>query len=350
MPLTDIAVPEGGLRSGAEVVAWTRLGPLAAADRMLVTPWSRAGGCGWSRRGRLLHGWAEITVDRRPGDGAQGRLVSWTEELWLPGLHRAHPAGRRPARPRAVLPRRRRAAGRRGRRQRGRPSRGGDEERAVSWAVVLALLGSPSSWRWPGCSGAPDRSEHLVGPQGSRMPTRRPSPPVTVRRPPASPRSCAATGWTRSTPCSTRSRAGSPRTTGRSPGCVARSCPSPPPPRRPGRPPGPRLPAWPCAPTGQRQRRGRTSRPLDRVRQPALTTPRLPDVPAPAAAPVGPLGAAGLPPLGRLGPLRAARLTAHRLPLAGRPGPAGVRVVLRGRGAQPDQPGQPPVQRPAELP
>ena len=59
---------------------------------------------------------------------------------------------------------------------------------------------------------------------------------------------------------------------------------------------------------------------------------------------------AGLPPRGDLGPLRAGRLAAHRLPVAGRPGPAGVRVVLRGRRPQPDQPGQPAVQRPAELP
>ena len=37
VPLTDVEVPDGGLVLGAEVVAWTRLGPLAAADRMLVT-------------------------------------------------------------------------------------------------------------------------------------------------------------------------------------------------------------------------------------------------------------------------------------------------------------------------
>ena len=37
VPLTDVAVPDGGLVLGAEVVAWTRLGPLRAADRMLVT-------------------------------------------------------------------------------------------------------------------------------------------------------------------------------------------------------------------------------------------------------------------------------------------------------------------------
>ena len=46
------------------------------------------------KTGRLLHGWAEIRVAADP-EGT-GSLVSWTEELWLPGLRRAtRPAGDR---------------------------------------------------------------------------------------------------------------------------------------------------------------------------------------------------------------------------------------------------------------
>ena len=37
VPLTTMEVPPGGLVLGSEVVAWTRLGPLGFADRMLLT-------------------------------------------------------------------------------------------------------------------------------------------------------------------------------------------------------------------------------------------------------------------------------------------------------------------------
>ncbi len=95
VPLTDIAVPEGGLRLGAEVVAWTRLGPLAAADRMLVTALEPGRRLRLVKTGWLLRGWADITVDPDPAT-AGGSLVTWTEELWLPGLHRlTRPAGDR---------------------------------------------------------------------------------------------------------------------------------------------------------------------------------------------------------------------------------------------------------------
>ena len=52
----------------------------------------------------------------------------------------------------------------------------------------------------------------------------------------------------------------------------------------------------------------------------------------------------------RLGAGRPHRQPAHRLPVAGRAGPAGVRVVLRCRGPQPDHPVEPALLRPAELP
>ena len=87
VPFTDVVVPDGGLVLGAEVVASTRLGPLVAADRMLVTALEPGRRLRLHKTGRLLRGWAEITVaedPRRPG----GAVVSWVEELWLPGLAR----------------------------------------------------------------------------------------------------------------------------------------------------------------------------------------------------------------------------------------------------------------------
>jgi hypothetical protein len=85
VPLTDLEVPDAGLALGTEVVAWTRLGPLAAADRMLVTALEPGRRLRLVKTGRLLRGWADITVDPDPGTPG-GSLVRWSEELWLPGL------------------------------------------------------------------------------------------------------------------------------------------------------------------------------------------------------------------------------------------------------------------------
>jgi hypothetical protein len=95
VPLTDLEVPEGGLSVGTEVVAWTRLGPFAAADRMLVTALEPGRRLRLVKTGRFLHGWAEIRVDADPV-ATVGSIVSWTEEIWLPGLRRlTRPAGDR---------------------------------------------------------------------------------------------------------------------------------------------------------------------------------------------------------------------------------------------------------------
>lgn len=87
VPLTDVAVPAGGLALGAEVVAWTRLGPLRAADRMLVTALQPGRRVRLVKTGRWLRGWADIEVTGDPGLPG-GSRVSWREELWLPGLRR----------------------------------------------------------------------------------------------------------------------------------------------------------------------------------------------------------------------------------------------------------------------
>ncbi|HET6968355.1 MAG TPA: hypothetical protein VFI44_08770 [Ornithinibacter sp.] len=95
VPLTDVAVPASGLVLGAEVVAWTRLGPLAVADRMLVTALEPGRRLRLVKVGRLLRGWADITVLPDPQAPGAAR-VEWVEELWLPGLRRVtRPVGDR---------------------------------------------------------------------------------------------------------------------------------------------------------------------------------------------------------------------------------------------------------------
>ncbi len=87
VPFTDVEVPEGGLALGAEVVAWTHLGPLRAADRMLVTALEPGRRLRLVKTGRFLHGWADIEVEPDPQAPGGSRVV-WTEEIWLPGLRR----------------------------------------------------------------------------------------------------------------------------------------------------------------------------------------------------------------------------------------------------------------------
>jgi hypothetical protein len=87
VPLTHVEVPPNGLALGAEVVAWTGLGPLRAADRMLVSALVPGRHLRLVKTGRLLHGWADITVTDDPLVPG-GATVEWTEELWLPGLRR----------------------------------------------------------------------------------------------------------------------------------------------------------------------------------------------------------------------------------------------------------------------
>ncbi len=84
VPLTEVSVPDGGLALGAEVSAVTRLGPVAGADRMLVTALDPGRRLRLVKTGWFLRGWADIAVAPAPG----GAEVVWTEELWLPGLRR----------------------------------------------------------------------------------------------------------------------------------------------------------------------------------------------------------------------------------------------------------------------
>lgn len=84
VPLTSISLDEP-LELGTTFVARTGIGPLGFADPMSITGWSPPPDPTPSLRlvksGRLLDGWAEITV--RPADG--GAEVVWTEEIWPAG-------------------------------------------------------------------------------------------------------------------------------------------------------------------------------------------------------------------------------------------------------------------------
>jgi hypothetical protein len=82
VPLTEVEVRGPGLALGTEVVALTRLGPLSAADRMLVTGLEPGTRLRLVKTGWFLRGWADIEVREAAG----GAEVLWTEELWLPGL------------------------------------------------------------------------------------------------------------------------------------------------------------------------------------------------------------------------------------------------------------------------
>jgi hypothetical protein len=84
VPLTDVEVHGDGLVLGAEVVAVTRVGPLAFADRMLVTAVEPGRRLRLVKTGWFLRGWADIEVS----GSTTGAEVVWTEEIWLPGVRR----------------------------------------------------------------------------------------------------------------------------------------------------------------------------------------------------------------------------------------------------------------------
>jgi hypothetical protein len=82
IPLTTVRFSDG-VRTGvgAAFVARTSLGPLGFDDQMEVTGWQPPAGpdpgrCHITKRGRVVMGWAELTVATAPG----GALVHWHEE------------------------------------------------------------------------------------------------------------------------------------------------------------------------------------------------------------------------------------------------------------------------------
>ncbi|MEU9980635.1 SRPBCC family protein [Streptomyces sp. NPDC050856] len=95
VPLTRVRVVTAGpTRVGSRFTARTGLGRLGFDDPMEVVRWEppapgegpgrAAGLCRMEKRGRMIIGWAEITVRETPA----GTRVGWTEELRVRGLPR----------------------------------------------------------------------------------------------------------------------------------------------------------------------------------------------------------------------------------------------------------------------
>ncbi|GAA3533568.1 hypothetical protein GCM10022234_33050 [Aeromicrobium panaciterrae] len=71
VPLTTVSMTPTGF------VARTGLGPIGFDDPMDVVTWEEPSFCRLEKRGRLVSGWAELSVDTY-GDGSR---VTWVEEI-----------------------------------------------------------------------------------------------------------------------------------------------------------------------------------------------------------------------------------------------------------------------------
>ena len=96
VPLTTITVQPGEPGIGAVFVARTALGRLGFDDPMEVVAWDPPRFCRVEKRGRVLSGWAELSVAPQGG----GSRVTWVEEARPARLPRfaqplADAAGRR---------------------------------------------------------------------------------------------------------------------------------------------------------------------------------------------------------------------------------------------------------------
>jgi len=70
----------GGRGRGAEVTAWTGIGPLGFTDTMVITEWDPPRRCSMRHTGRLVRGTAGFEVSP---NGARSEFL-WTEKLILP--------------------------------------------------------------------------------------------------------------------------------------------------------------------------------------------------------------------------------------------------------------------------
>ena len=90
VPLTTISItPAGPSDVGTVFVARTHLGPLSFDDPMEIVEWSpptedRAGQCRLVKRGRVMLGWAELTVTPT----ASGSRATWTEDITVAKMPR----------------------------------------------------------------------------------------------------------------------------------------------------------------------------------------------------------------------------------------------------------------------
>ncbi|AUG75024.1 hypothetical protein CFP65_0038 [Kitasatospora sp. MMS16-BH015] len=90
VPFTRVAAVRGtGQRVDDRILARTGVGMLGFDDPMDLVEWvapaaGRDGVCRLEKRGRVVRGWAVLTV-RRVGPGSE---VRWEEEISVPGLPR----------------------------------------------------------------------------------------------------------------------------------------------------------------------------------------------------------------------------------------------------------------------
>ncbi|MGK5543580.1 SRPBCC family protein [Streptomyces sp. URMC 127] len=96
VPFTTIEVTTPPpTHTGTRFVARTRLGPVAFDDPMEVVRWqpppsgAAPGYCRLEKRGRVVHGWAEITVRTvAGGTDARGCRVVWSADVRVRGVPR----------------------------------------------------------------------------------------------------------------------------------------------------------------------------------------------------------------------------------------------------------------------
>jgi carbon monoxide dehydrogenase subunit G len=78
VPLTTVTRTDSGF------VARTGVGPIAFDDPMDVAEWREPSSCRLEKRGRVVVGWAELSVEPL-GDGSR---VTWREDIHVRGVPR----------------------------------------------------------------------------------------------------------------------------------------------------------------------------------------------------------------------------------------------------------------------
>jgi hypothetical protein len=78
VPLTRITLTSDGFD------AFTGVGPIGFHDPMDVVEWREPSFCRLEKRGRVVTGWAELSVDPLPS----GSRVTWREDIHVTGMPR----------------------------------------------------------------------------------------------------------------------------------------------------------------------------------------------------------------------------------------------------------------------
>jgi carbon monoxide dehydrogenase subunit G len=80
VPFTTVRLVSPANGPGARFTARTALGPVGFDDPMEVVEWDPPRRCRIEKRGRVLHGWAELSVE----PAGTGSRVTWREEAVPP--------------------------------------------------------------------------------------------------------------------------------------------------------------------------------------------------------------------------------------------------------------------------